>query len=239
MVTKPFHREQIREAVHAMLRQRRRRLDLRVRIIRDALRVAVDGSAPRVAKNVSIGGVFVLSNRKRPIGDPAELTLHFRDQDLTTRARVTHCRIDGIGFAFVSPPAATLESIAAAIDDLLTDGASLGDRRRSTRVPVGAAIAFSDGKDRTRARLRDLSATGAYVITAEPPAIGTKVYMYLPGYTFAGGARRRSEVRGCLSDVVRHGRNGFGCRFRDPTAEFLMAVDELMKSEGKPELVGM
>jgi len=238
IVAKPFRREQIVEAVHAMLRQQRRRLDLRVRVIRNALRATVDGE-PRVAKNLSLGGLFVLSNRKRPIGDVAELVLHSRDQRIETKARVTHCRGDGIGFAFVSPGPRVLNAIAATIDDLLTDGACLGDRRRSSRMPVSAAIAFSDGKDRTLAQLRDISATGAYVITPDPPSLGGKVYIYLPGYTFSDGGRERSEVRGCLTEVVRLGNDGFGCRFREPSAEFVMAADDLMKTDGTAELVGM
>jgi CheY-like chemotaxis protein len=233
VLTKPFRRVQVAELVHAMLRHKRGRLDLRVRIIRDALRVTMDDEGPLVVKNLSVGGVFLLCNHKRPIGDTARLLLHFRNEELAVEARVTHCRGDGIGFAFVEPNSAFLHAVARAIDDLLTDGAIVSDRRRSVRVRVSAAVAFSDSEDRTMAQLRDISATGAYLVAPMVPQIGSKVYIYLPGYTYSEGGHERSEVRGCLSDVVRHGTDGFGCSFRGPSAEFVMAADDLMSRTAK------
>jgi hypothetical protein len=222
-----------------MLRSARRRLDARVRVIKNALSVSIRDEGRFVAKNLSIGGVYVLQHRKRPIGDQLELTLHLKARDAEAQGRVTHCGRDGVGLSFVRPSPLLVELVAAAIDELLTEGAGLDDRRQSERVPVRAAVAFSDGKDRGVAQLRDVSITGAFLVTAEPPAVGSRIYVYLPGYTYSEGTRTCSEVRGCMAEVVRRTDDGFGCRFVGATAEFSMAIDDLMKQHGRQELVGM
>lgn len=228
----PVSREEVVGALRATLRSRRWRLDARVHIIKEALHVSSADGQRHVAKNLSLGGIFVLSRQKRPIGDQATLTIHHRGVDLETRARVTHSGADGVGYAFVNPSAEFVESLSVAIRDLLSVGAAVGDRRTAARYPVNAAIAFSDGKERTLAQLANLSATGAYVQTTDPPAPGSKVYIYLPGRTFSEGQDVFSEVRGCLCDVVRRARDGFGVHFRNPSAEFQMAVDMLMRQNG-------
>ncbi|MEE8410710.1 MAG: PilZ domain-containing protein, partial [Myxococcota bacterium] len=84
---------------------------------------------------------------------------------------------------------------------------------------------------RESAQLRDLSETGGYVLTREAPPIGSRTYIYLPGYTYSDGSGERSELRGCLAEVVRVSKDGFACQFRDPSAEFSMAIKSLMERD--------
>jgi CheY-like chemotaxis protein len=232
VIHKPFAREEVTRSLRTMLRSRRRRLDARVHIIRQAIHVGRDGEPRRVAKNLGLGGLFVHSKQKRPIGDETVLQIHYRGATLQTRARVTHSGADGVGYAFVEPGAKFLAALTAAIRDLLSVGAAVDDRRTSARCRVSAAIAFADGKKRTAAQLVDLSATGAFVATPEPPAPGSRTYVYLPGRAFSEGQDVYSEVRGCLCDVVRNTPHGFGVNFRKPSAEFQMAVETLMRQGG-------
>jgi CheY-like chemotaxis protein len=233
VIQKPFRSEEVAEALRTMLRSKRRRLDARVHILRETIHVSRGDEPRHVAKNVSLGGVFVHSKHKRPIGDRTVLKIYHRGAALETRARVTHSGADGVGYAFVDPSLEFIEALSAAIQDLLSVGAAVDDRRSSARLSVSAAIAFSDGKKRTTAQLADLSATGAFVQTPDPPAPGARVYIYLPGRAFSEGQDEFSEVRGCLCNVVRCTADGFGVRFRDPSAEFQMAVDTLMKQNGR------
>jgi DNA-binding response OmpR family regulator len=239
VIRKPFHREEIREALMAMLRSHRRRLDARVRVVREAVRADLDANGPDLVKNLSLGGLYVATALRRAEGDRVDLMIIYAGQHLRCTARVTHRGTDGLGLAYVKPDAAFLAAVSAAIDDMLSDGADGADRRREPRVKVEAAIAFGDAKGRTEARLKDLSGSGAFVVTPNPPATGSEIYLYLPGYTFSEGTRRRTEVRGCLALVVRHEPGGFGCKFIHASAEFRMAAEDLLVTEGREILVGM
>ncbi|MBI5510894.1 MAG: PilZ domain-containing protein [Deltaproteobacteria bacterium] len=239
LVTKPFRRDDIREALSAMLRSHRRRLDTRVRVVNQAVQADLDGVGPEVVKNLSLGGLYAVTRVRRPVGDAVHLMILHGKAAMRTVARVTHRGPDGLGLAYVNPGADFLAAVSAAIEDMLSQVPLCDDRREAARINVNVAIVVAEGNDRTQAELKDLSASGAFVVTPSPPPIGARIYLYLPGYTFSEGTGRRSELRGCLAEVVRHSDGGFGCRFIQPTAEFRMAAQELMHADGKEILVGM
>jgi len=239
VIHKPFRHEEIRDAVRTLLRCRRRRVEARVRLVRETVHAAVDDDSPAVVRNLSPGGLFVETKSRRSLGQNVALFITYLETQLACRARVTHAGREGLGLAFIDPGTTFLTTINATIEDLLTEGSQSDDRRRATRTLVSAAVIIADTEGRKDARLRDLSLTGAFIVTSNAPAMGAQVFVYLPGYTFSEGTRRRSEVRGCPAEVVRHEGDGFGCMFRQPSAEFRMAIEDLTSSDGEEMLVGI
>ena len=150
---------------------------------------------------------------------------------MTTPARVTHVQTDGVGFAFLRPATDFLDFIAGTLDAVLNEGLGAEQPRRAERVPMGAAIVFSAGGRTAGAQLRDLSATGAFVVTDSPPPLGTETLIYFPGYAYSDGSNEVSELRGCFAEVVRHAADGFGCRFLRPSAEFKMALHDVLDAQ--------
>ncbi|MEE8409321.1 MAG: PilZ domain-containing protein [Myxococcota bacterium] len=235
VIHKPFRREQIADTLRGLLRSHRRRINARIRLTRDAILVGVSDHKLEIVKNLSFGGVFVVTEQRWPVGDNVQLTIRYRDQAIKTNARVTHTHLDGVGFAFVRTSAKLLSSISNMIGDLLTERLAVDDRRQSTRIDVSAAIVFSRDDTPESAQLRDISDTGALVLTRKPPPVGSRTYVYLPGYAYSNGSTQRSELRGCLAEVVRSDQDTFACEFRDPSAEFSMAVKALIEGDEKRE----
>jgi hypothetical protein len=231
VLSKPFKRDQIQHALRSMLRSKRRRVNARVRMTRDAILAAVNEIRPKLIKNLSLGGLFVVTDQRLPVGERVKLTLHYRKTQHVAEARVTHRQADGLGFAFTRVTTALLKYITATIQDLLSEGSAVDDRRNDARVAVSAAIVFSQGDARVGGELRDISSSGAFVGTDSSPPIGSETYVYLSGTTYSDGNNVESELRGCLTKVVRHAAGGFGCRFVDPSAEFVMALQNLTKGD--------
>ncbi len=202
---------------------------LRVHLAHEAIQVSIDGGEPAVARNLSLGGAFVLLPRRLPIGGKVTATLHYEQSKLTLAARVTHTQRDGVGLAFLELSSDARRFVTSVIGRMLSDGSPVDDRWRAARLPVSAAIIFSWPGGSASAQLRDLSATGAFVVTDAPPPVGEHALVYLAGYSYSNGGGIPSELRGGAAEVVRHAADGFGCRFVSPSAEFAMAVAELLR----------
>lgn len=197
----------------------------------------VDKSPPEpfVTRNISLGGLFLLSPHRRAVGSTIELLLEHRDQTAATQGRVTHLQADGFGVTFVDPPEAFLRFVRSTIDDLLRGGSIPDDRRGDDRAPVGMQVVWSQVQQEHRGQLRNLSHQGAYIMCPQPPVQEAEVYVYLPGFVYDVGSERPSEARGCSAKVVHRTAEGFGVEFERPSAEFRMAIDDVIKSgRGEP-----
>ena len=233
LVSKPFRRETILVALREMLSTNPRRGFFRVHLTNDAVQISLEDQIPRFALNLSLGGVFMLAKNRLPVGEHFRLTVQYRDDTGSCLARVTHVQADGIGFAFHKPSDRFLAFASSTITHMLSAGVAVDERRVETRTMVTAAIVYQSDDTNFSALLRDFSSTGAYVVTDHPPAIGEAAMVYFPGYTYSSGTDQVSELRGCAVQVVRHGPDGFGCRFEAPSAEVKMAISELLGGQSR------
>src|SRR5579872_1062645 len=134
---------------------------------------------------------------------------------------------------------ATLQRWAAAGDQ---------DRRRTSRTPEPSIkVYYWDGSAPEGRKLRDISATGAYIVTAERWYPGTIVRLILQEFkagTAEGERMHPSKSTTLLSRVVRHGPDGVGVEFVFSSPEqhaalrgFLSAIPQT-RSPRKPEEIG-
>lgn len=183
-----------------------------------------------VTRNISLGGLFLVSKSRRAVGSTVELLLEHRDYTAAVHGRVTHLQSDGFGISFMDPSDAFLRFVRASIDDLLRGGSPLEDRRGDERAPVGMQVVWSQVQQEHRGQLNNLSHQGAFILCPEPPVLAAEVFVYLPGFVYDVGSPRPSEARGCAAKVVHRTPEGFGVVFESPSAEFRMAVDGVLKA---------
>lgn len=183
--------------------------------------VAPGLDAPCVTKNLSLGGLFLLTRRRYPVGENVSLKLIYQDLNLDVEARVTHLQSDGVGFAFVSASTPLRNTIRAILDKMVQGSVS-----RDGAAPPPSSFWSPDGSVKREARLLDVSAKGAYV-AGPGPAVGAEILFYIPGFT-PRDASEPSEVRGSKARVVRSSEEGFGMEFVNASAEFRMALEELI-----------
>ena len=196
------------------------RVCIRIRTDTAVVTGRVEGSRPAPARNLSTGGIFLITAQRFGLGCVELLTLEVGHRRLQTPARVTHLQPDGVGFSFASPGEPFLTAVRELIDELLSSDAERTAERKHVSDPV---VWSQAGASRTTV-LRDLSAGGAFVLCDAPPRLGSELLLYLPGYTYSAGTEQPSELRGCRAQVVRHAEGGFACRFLDPSAEFRMGI---------------
>ena len=189
--------------------------------------VTADGE-PGVTKNMSLGGLYLITPRRYPVGDTMTLILRYADREVTVEARVTHLQADGAGFAFVDASEALRADVQRLIDDLFHQRRA---EDTSPNRPNPQAVSWSRGDGgRGDASLRRLTPTGAFLTGAGEVSVGELVYVYLPGFTATDRSDRASQLRGVNARVVNQSHEGFEVRFVDPSAEFRMAVERLMST---------
>ena len=191
----------------------------------------MSGSPPEamLTRNIGLGGAFLLTARRRPVGSRIELLLEHRGATASVAGRVTHFQADGVGVAFSDPSEAFLAFVQRAVDDLIAGGAPTVDRRAEERSPVHAQVVWTGSGVEHRGRLENLTRKGALIECDRSPELGSEVLVYLPGYTYAPKSSRPSEARGCTARVVHREASGFGVQFVAPSAEFQMAVDRVLE----------
>jgi Flp pilus assembly protein TadG len=92
-----------------------------------------------------------------------------------------------------------------------------GDKRRAPRVPEPSLLVYYwDGSVPEGRKIRDISQSGAYVVTPERWYIGTIVRLILQGYKTTpqpDGGIVSSRSTSIPSRVIRHGPDGIGVEF--------------------------
>jgi hypothetical protein len=164
------------------------------------------------------------------VGSSIELMLEHRQGSATVRGRVTHLQADGVGVAFSDPPETFLGFVRGVIDDLLTGAAEVQDRRAEPRTSIEVQVVWSQTSAEHRGRLRNITSQGALIECDRCPEIESEVFVYLPGYAYDVASPRPSEARGCAARVMHRLRYGFGVQFVEPSAEFLMAIDGVIRA---------
>lgn len=206
----------------------------RERRINVALRVSIrDEDGHYLTKNLSAGGLFLITPRRFPVGSFVALSLDYKGLVIETGARVTHIQRDGVGVRFWNPTPEMEEAIAKVIADLLASGYSPDDRRREPRTALsGAPVLFRRGELEHRAELVDLSLSGAKIRAAKIPKEGETVLVLMPT---PGVDRRRVGVDLVGADAIvrRALDDAFGVEFDAPSAEFRLAVARLLEARGR------
>lgn len=186
-----------------------------------------EGGGPAVTKNISMGGLFLITKTRFEVGTDVELVLNIAGMDLAVVARVTHQQADGAGFSFIDPSPLLREIVREQIDAILSQ--HLTDDTDPGYVMRHSVTWSRDGSGREHADLRDLSVSGAYLESRADVRVGDTIYVYVPGFIATDGDKA-SEVRGGEAEVVHVGDDGFRVRFRRASAEFRMAVERMLMS---------
>ncbi|MEM6531163.1 MAG: PilZ domain-containing protein [Myxococcota bacterium] len=195
--------------------------------------VTADGGKPALTKNLSLGGLYLITRRRYAVGSHVELSLSYGGVQLGVTGRVTHLQADGCGFAFVNASVALRNMLRELIDTLL-DQRPVVDDDTNPRFVIEHQIHWSRGDaKRHHASIRQLSLAGAYLTSEVRAKKGETLLVYVPGFTATDDGSRASEVRGTRSVVVHEDGEGFGVRFVGASAEFRMAVERLMTSRGR------
>ncbi|MEE8408058.1 MAG: PilZ domain-containing protein [Myxococcota bacterium] len=208
----------------------------RIGIVPTVVTGTVEDGEPQPLRNMSLGGIFLCTRQRWPVGSEVTVSIDDGKHSLTTRCRVTHLHSDGVGFSFVNADDGLLLGVENMIDRLLSAGASQDGRRRCERELAAAAIVVKNASGFATAQLQDISQGGARVRSSERPELGSEIYVYLPAYTYAQGSAYPSELRGCAAKVVHFRHKSFGIEFQSPSAEFLMAVSAIVSQaqDGEP-----
>ena len=119
------------------------------------------------------------------------------------------------------------------------------DKRRSLRLPEPSLLVYYwDGSVPEGRKIRDISTSGAYIVTPERWYIGTIVRLILQGYKTTpqpDGGIVPSRSTSIPSRVVRHGPDGIGVEFMFSTPDEGKALREFLAAIPKTDgsLVGL
>jgi Flp pilus assembly protein TadG len=112
------------------------------------------------------------------------------------------------------------------------DNDNSSNKRRAPRVPEPSVLVFYwDGSAPEGRKLRDISSTGAFVITPERWYVGTIVRLILQGYKTTSVLEEgivASRSTSIPSRVVRHGSDGIGVEFLFSTPEEEKALQDFL-----------
>ncbi|MEL6547290.1 MAG: PilZ domain-containing protein [Myxococcota bacterium] len=206
----------------------------RDRRINVALHVAVrDEEVAYLTKNLSAGGLFLITPHRYPIGSFLSLKLDYKGLMIDTGARVTHLQRDGVGVRFWNPSAEMQRAIVKVIDDLLASGHATHDRRREPRSSIESTpVLWRRGELEHRAELSDLSLSGARIRGAELPEEGERILLLMPTPS-PDSTRDELDLVGSDATVRRVLEQEFGVEFDAPSAEFRLAVARLLQDSGQ------
>jgi Flp pilus assembly protein TadG len=106
------------------------------------------------------------------------------------------------------------------------------DQRRAQRFAEPSCLVYYwDGSVPEGHKLRDISSSGAYILTSQRWYIGTIVRLILQGYKTASQAEGGvvpSRSTSIPSRVVRHGEDGLGVEFIFSSPEEKLALEEFL-----------
>jgi len=227
IISKPFRRKDIRDALGRMLGSLKRR-NLRVSLHPGDLSVDVDGNIDATVMRLSESEVFVRGGAVLKVGSGHTLRLRSGGKEIACQARVTN-RLRGETRFAVQGDLAVQKQIKALISELLHDSHAHENVRGAERVPLSASITWERAGARDVGYLRDLSASGCYIVTTTRPALEETVMVYLPWHSRdRKAADKTMELRGAEAKVARVGSDGFGCMFTGENLEFFVALNALL-----------
>lgn len=185
-----------------------------------------------LTKNISVGGLFIITHHRYPLGQYLNLRLDYKGMIMESGARVTHIQRDGVGVRFWNATPALEGAVKSLIDDLITTGHYEDERRREPRLTVSdTPVVWRMGEFEHRGNLIDLSLSGAGVESADPPTVGDVVMILLPTQS-ADLSSISLDLVGSNATVRRVMDDTFGVEFDAPSAEFRLAVAKRLQTSG-------
>lgn len=127
--------------------------------------------------------------------------------------------------------------VIGGLSDWLEKGPA--EKRRAPRLPEPSLLVYYwDGSVPEGRKIRDISSSGAYVITPERWYVGTIVRLILQGYKTTpkpdgGIVSSRSTSIPCR--VIRHGTDGIGVEFMFSSPEEKKTLQEFLKAIPHPQ----
>lgn len=116
------------------------------------------------------------------------------------------------------------------------------EKRRAARTAEPSLLVYYwDGSVPEGRKIRDISRSGAYIVTPERWYVGTIVRLILQGYkttTTPDGGIVPSRSASIPSRVVRHGTDGIGVEFIFGTSEERKSLEQFLASIPRTETVG-
>ena len=186
-------------------------------------------------KNLSMGGLFLMTEKRWAVGSEIGLTIAFGRARLPLNARVTHMQRDGVGMCFIEPSDAVREALRLLIaSQIPANGPSrLESLQRAVGMGhvQGLVVAWSDGKLRHESVVRGLSLHGGTFESADKPPLSASIMVYVPSSMENDDAEVEHELRGTSAEVASHTDDGFEARFTSPSAEFRMALERLLREQ--------
>lgn len=196
-----------------------------------ALKVAEAAHPERswLTRNLSMGGMFMLSDRRWPMGSLVDLVLEYKGAQIPTPARVTHLQPDGVGVRFVQPTVEFEDEITRVIDDLVTGGRPL-DQNHSFDAALGPThIVWRAGNLEHAGEVTAATNEKIRCRTGEAVPAGTPLFVLLPTKPVSPELAYTFEIVGAPATVTRTWPDGFDATFGRPSAEFRVVLDRLVK----------
>lgn len=188
-----------------------------------ALKVTAETATGRVkalTKNLSVGGVFLLTDAKWESGTPVEITLEHKGVVVEMRAAVTHRRDDGLGLRFTDPPPVAVTELIGVIDDILSSGADIDGGEDLLDVDE-RMVMFRRGMLEYVGSVANAGEGVIAINTTERLKAGEAILVLLPARS--DGAHVR-EIVGSFAEVLNALDDGFVARFIDASDEFETAL---------------
>lgn len=194
---------------------------------------APTGSRVYYTKNLSIGGLFLLTENRWHIGSSIDLTVRFEHGEYMVKSRVTHMQSDGVGLSFVNPDerlrAALRQVLDAHVDPIEMEAFGTLKRTMFRQLRERLRVTWTFNEERFTAVLRELSDDGLFLDTDQVPAYESEIYIYLPVVSTEGIELTTTELRGAAARVIFRDSSQFGATFLKQSAEFRMAVRSLLQ----------
>ncbi len=171
-----------------------------------------DGRGVYYTKNLSMGGLFLMSDKRWPVGSEVALALTYGPTRLEFVGRVTHLQRDGVGLCFIEPSDQVREALRKLIAAQIPQnkGGLASALKNAVGFGGGPRIAWSDGESRFESPARDVSTRGAFFEFDALPAVGSTIIVYLAGHD--PDRRRRGRAR--AARLYRRRRGSWRWRLR-------------------------
>ena len=178
------------------------------------------GTIKALTKNLSVGGLYLLTDAKCEPGEEVQLRLEHKGAAVELRSTVTDARADGLGLSFIDPPQVAITELIGVIDDILSTGAGVdgGEDMLSLNPRL---VMFRRGMLEYLGTLQNVSADEATIETGEVLRNGEPVLLLLPAQSEGAHVR---EIVGSFATVTAVTDAGFTAKLVDASDEFVESL---------------